>query len=162
MKRWLSNPGLSVVVLASWCALTGSLSVNSLVFGALLGIAIPALVAPFWPESLSIRSTPRAIRYAALVVWDICVANIIVARIVLFLPVRDLRPAWVAVPLRLTNPEAIVILAGTITMTPGTLTADLSADGRSLLVHCLHAPNPAAVRDDIINRYESRLLEFME
>ncbi|AXC50357.1 Na+/H+ antiporter subunit E [Paracoccus suum] len=162
MRRWLPNPGLSLLVLATWCALAGSLSVNSLVFGAILGAIIPLAVAPFWPESLSIRSLPRAASYAMLVLWDICVANVVVARIVLFMPVRDLRPAWVTVPLRLTNPEAIIILSGTITMTPGTLTADLAADGRSLLVHCLHAPDPDAVRDDIINRYEARLLEFMQ
>ena len=42
-------------------------------------------------------------------------------------------------------------------MTPGTLTADLSADGRLLLVHALHAPDPDAVRDEIKSRYEARL-----
>ncbi len=53
--------------------------------------------------------------------------------------------------------EAISLLAGTITMTPGTLTADVSADGRTLLVHALHAPDPDAVRDEIKTRYEARL-----
>lgn len=162
MTRWMPRPGLTLVLLLAWCALAGSLSVNSLVFGALLGILIPLLVRPFWPDSLVVRSAPKAAAYVVLVLRDICVANIDVAKIVLFMPVSQIRPAWVTVPLRLTNPEAISVLAGTITMTPGTVTADLSADGRALLVHCLHAPDPEAIRDDIINRYESRLLEFME
>lgn len=152
----------ALIVALGWCALAGSLSVNSVVFGLLLGAAIAAVVSPFRPRSLGIRSLPRAAGYAALVLWDICVANIAVARIVLFLPREQLRPAWIAVPLRLTNPEAIAVLSGTITMTPGTVTADMSADGRALLVHCLHAPDPDATRDDIIARYESRLLRFME
>ena len=42
------------------------------------------------------------------------------------------------------TPEAIAVLAGTITMTPGTVSADLSADGRALLVHCLDTGDPAA------------------
>ena len=54
------------------------------------------------------------------------------------------------------------MLAGTITLTPGTLSADLSRDGRSLLVHALHAPDPDAVRDDIKNRYERRLKEIFQ
>jgi len=63
------------------------------------------------------------------------------------------------VPLELTSPEAITVLAGTITMTPGTVTSMVAADGRSLLVHCLHTDDPDGVRDEIKNRYERRLLE---
>ena len=53
--------------------------------------------------------------------------------------------------------QAISLLAGTITMTPGTLTADMSADGKALLIHALHAPDPDAFRDEIKSRYERRL-----
>ena len=65
-------------------------------------------------------------------------------------------------PLDLVEPESITVLAGTITMTPGTLTAEIAADGHSLLVHCLHAPDPDGVRDDIKARYERRLKEIFE
>jgi len=47
-------------------------------------------------------------------------------------------------------------------MTPGTVTADMSADGRALLVHSLHAPDPGAVRDEIKSRYETRLKGIFE
>jgi multicomponent K+:H+ antiporter subunit E len=47
-------------------------------------------------------------------------------------------------------------------MTPGTVTADMSGDGKALLVHCLHAPNPDEVRDDIKTRYEARLMRIFE
>jgi multicomponent K+:H+ antiporter subunit E len=87
----------------------------------------------------------------------VIVANFQVARIILFLPADRIQSAWITVPLDLTSPEAISLLAGTITMTPGTLTADISADGRALLVHALHAPDPDAIRDEIKTRYESRL-----
>ena len=52
------------------------------------------------------------------------------------------------------------MLAGTITLTPGTVSADLSDQGHSLLVHVLHTDDPDAVRDDILTRYEARLLEI--
>ena len=90
------------------------------------------------------------------------VANFQVARIVLFMPRAKIQSAWITVPLDLTSPEAISLLAGTITMTPGTLTADMSACGRALLVHALHAPDPDATRDDIKARYESRLQRIFE
>ena len=54
------------------------------------------------------------------------------------------------------------MLAGTITMTPGTVSAMLSADGGSLLVHCLHTDDPDGVRDQIKSRYEGRLREIFQ
>ena len=97
------------------------------------------------------------IPYMALVLWDVIVANIQVAKIVLFMPSDQIRSAFITVPIDLDSPEAITLLAGTITMTPGTLTADIASDGKSLLIHSLHAPDPDAVRDDIKTRYEARL-----
>ena len=95
-----------------------------------------------------------------LVIWDIVVANVQVAIIVLFKSNDKMQPNWVNIPLELRTPEAIAILAGTITLTPGTVSADLSGDGRSLLVHALDAADPDAVRDEIKQRYESRLMEI--
>ena len=47
-------------------------------------------------------------------------------------------------------------------MTPGTVTADMTADGTTLLIHSLHAPDPDAIRDDIKSRYEARLKRIFE
>ena len=102
----------------------------------------------------------RMIGYVMIVMWDIMVANVQVAWIVLTRPNSKLRPAWVIVPLDLRTPEAITILAGTITLTPGTVSADLSNEGHSLLVHALDTNDPDAVRDEIKNRYERRLKEI--
>ncbi|WP_342027489.1 Na+/H+ antiporter subunit E [Methyloceanibacter methanicus] len=69
---------------------------------------------------------------------------------------------FVTVPLDLKTPEAITALAGTITMTPGTVSASLSADGRALLVHCLETDDPEKTVSDIKSRYESRLQRIFE
>jgi multicomponent K+:H+ antiporter subunit E len=102
----------------------------------------------------------KMISYSVLVMWDIVVANIEVAWIVLTVPNAKLKPAWIVVPLELQEPEAITVLAGTITLTPGTVSADLSDQGHSLLVHVLHTDDPDAVRDYITNRYQRRLKEI--
>jgi multicomponent K+:H+ antiporter subunit E len=83
-----------------------------------------------------------------------------VAWIILTRRNSKLRPSWIVIPLDLRTPEAITVLAGTITLTPGTVSADISNNGRSLLVHALDAPDPDAVRDEIKQRYESRLKEI--
>jgi multicomponent K+:H+ antiporter subunit E len=75
-------------------------------------------------------------------------------------PNSKLKPAWVVVPLDLVQPEAITMLAGTITLTPGTVSADLSDKGHSLLVHVLHTDDPDSVVEEIKTRYEARLKEI--
>ncbi|PCD76044.1 Na+/H+ antiporter subunit E [Pseudothioclava arenosa] len=162
IRKILPHPHLTLLLTLVWLLLANAYTINSLVFGLLMGLVIPWITAPYWPDRPIIRNLPKIIEYILIVFYDILVSNIVVARIVLFLPNSKLQPAWVTVPLDLHEPEAITVLAGTITMTPGTLTAEVSADGHSLLVHCLHAPDPDGVRDDIKARYEARLKEIFE
>ncbi len=137
--------------------LQNSVSLGGVVFGFILGILIPLATAAYWPDRPVIRHPLRFAAYILLVMWDIVIANVTVARIVLFMPNARLRPAWITIPLDLRKPEEITLLAGTVTMTPGTVSSDLSACGHALLVHCLHAPDPDAVVADIKHRYERRV-----
>lgn len=160
MRRLLPNPYLTILLVAVWMLLLNAVSLGGLMLGVALGVAIPLLTAPYWPDRPRPHNGWKFLKYVGLVLYDVVVANIAVAKIVLFRPNRDLRPAYVAIPLDLRAPEAITLLAGTITMTPGTVTAELSADGRSLLVHALDAPDPDALRDEIKSRYEARIKEI--
>lgn len=157
MQRWLPHPLLSVVLVMVWMLLLNSFTMGGLVMGMLLGTVIPIITSSFWPERPPIRAYGRAFMFMLLVAWDVVVANIHVARLIIFKPASQLRTRWVTVPLELTSPEAITVLAGTITMTPGTVSSDLSADGRSLLVHCLDAPDAEAAVMEMKTRYEARL-----
>ncbi len=157
MRRLYPHPILSVTLVLLWFLLVNHLKLGSLVMALILATLIPLLTSRWWPDRPAIRRPIALIGYGFLVLWDVLVANFQVARIILFLPADRIRSAWICVPLELTSPEAITLLAGTITMTPGTLTADVAADGRALLIHSLHAPDPDAIRDEIKTRYESRL-----
>lgn len=164
MKRafyWLlPHPFLTLLLTAVWLLLQGTLSPGMVVFGLILGVIIPWGTSVWWPDTPNGFRLGRMAVYIVIVLWDIMVANVQVAWIVLTKPNAKLRPAWVVVPLELRQPEAITILAGTVTLTPGTVSADLSDEGHSLLVHALHTDDPDAVRDDIKQRYERRLLEI--
>ncbi|WP_145106618.1 Na+/H+ antiporter subunit E [Cereibacter sediminicola] len=157
IRRLFPHPWLSATLIVTWMLLVNQPALGSLVFAVILGIVIPLLVAPYWPGQTQLRSPLRLAAYVLLVIGDIVRANVAVAKIVLFYRTDDIHSAWIAVPIELTSPEAISMLAGTITLTPGTVVTDVSACGRVLLVHCLHAPDPDAVRDEIKARYEARL-----
>jgi multicomponent K+:H+ antiporter subunit E len=160
VRRLLPHPTLTLVLAVLWMLLVNSFTPGALVLGLILGVLIPLFTARFWPAKAPIRSWRAAVGYGLVVMWDIVVANVQVAYLILFRRNDRLATRWVVVPLDVRLPEAITVLAGTITMTPGTVSADLSADGRSLLVHCLDAPDPHAVVAQIKRRYEDRLKEI--
>ncbi len=157
MRSLFPHPTLSVFLALVWLVIAGSWSMASLVMAVLAGVIVPQAVVPLWSGRPRLRHPLGLIGYILIVLYDVVRSSFAVARIILFMPASEIRSAWIAIPLDLTAPEAIALLAGTITMTPGTLTADYSADGRTLLVHALHAPDPDAVRDEIKSRYEARL-----
>jgi multicomponent K+:H+ antiporter subunit E len=162
MRKLLPHPWLTVLLTIVWAMLNNTVSPGVIVFGLILGILIPLFTAPYWPNRPRLKNFPMIVEYALVVLWDIIVANVVVAWTILVKSNRDIRSNWVAIPLELRTPEAITVLAGTITLTPGTVSADTSADGRSLLVHCLNADDTDAVRDEIKQRYERRLKEIFE
>ncbi len=162
ISRIFPHPLLTLLLVAVWQMLVNYISLGTLVFGLLLGIVIPLFTAPYWPDRARLKNPAMIVEFVLVVLWDIVVANVVVARTILFRRNEDMRSTWITVPLDLRTPEAITVLAGTITMTPGTVSSDVSADGRSLLVHCLDAPHPDTVRDTIKHRYERRLKEIFE
>jgi len=159
--NWLfPHPFLTVLLAVVWTLLQNQVSAGMVVFGLILGVIIPIGTARWWPDRPQKLRLGKMVIYCLIVIWDIVVANIEVAWIVLTKSNASMRSTWVVIPLELRNPEAISVLAGTITLTPGTVSADLSNEGHSLLVHALDAPDPDAVRDAIKSRYEHRLMEI--
>lgn len=156
MTRLLPHPGLSVLLALMWVVMVGDLTFGTLFLGLVFAIIVPIFTAPWWPGRPRLRFGP-AITYCLLVLWDIVVANFQVAAIVLFKRNSALRPAWLTIPLELASPEAITVFAGTISLTPGTVSADVSACGRFLLVHALDTADPAAEIARVKERYEARL-----
>ncbi|TDL81203.1 Na+/H+ antiporter subunit E [Palleronia sediminis] len=156
------HPALTVVLLLTWCLLTASVSLGNLFLGLLLGILVPIVTAAYWPDRPMMRSPLRFIAYVFIVLWDILLANFEVAWIVLFRSNRSMQSNWIVIPLEIRHPEAVAVLAGTITLTPGTVSADLSQSGRYLLVHALDAPAPEQTAREIKHRYERRLKEIFE
>jgi multicomponent K+:H+ antiporter subunit E len=156
MNRLIPHPGLSALLVIVWMAMVNDVSFGALFLGLVIGLVVPLFTAAYWPGRPRVRFLPGC-AYVCLVIWDIIVANFEVAAIILFKPNRKLQPVWLVIPLELDTPEAITVFAGTISLTPGTVSADVSDCGTYLLVHALHAPDPAAEIARVKQRYEARL-----
>lgn len=162
LHRVIPHPILTLVLAAAWLLLMNDFSIGALILGLLLGVLIPYFTRRFWPDAPALRHPFKIVTYCLVVLWDIVVANVQVAYTILFRRNEDMKPAFITVPLEIRSPEGIAVLAGTITMTPGTVSSDVSSDYKSLLVHCLDAPDPEATLRDIKGRYEARLKEIFE
>ncbi len=162
IRRIFPHPYLSLTLALVWLALVNKVTPGNVFLGLVFGVALPFLTQPYWPNRPKVGRPLRMIEYALVVLWDIVLANVEVALVILFKRNDAIQSHWIAVPLDLRSPEAITVLAGTITMTPGTVTSVLAADGRALLVHCLDTGDPDGIRQQIKERYEYRLKEIFE
>lgn len=158
LQRWFPHPLVSVMVGISWALLNHSLDAGTLLMAFILAIVIPRLVGPFIDYTPNIQWIP-AIRLFWVVVWDIIVANLRVARLVLG-PTKNLHPKWFRVPLETEHEEVNALLAMIITTTPGTVTAGIDQDRGDILVHALSTDDEAAEIEIIKQRYERPLIEI--
>ncbi|MCB1877366.1 MAG: Na+/H+ antiporter subunit E [Chromatiales bacterium] len=157
----LPHPLLSLMLWALWLLLANSVSPGNLVLGLVLAWLIPLFTARFWADALPVRRPLVLLKFAAVVLYDIVVANIAVARLILG-PQDGLRPSFIVMPLELRNDMAIALLASTISLTPGTVSAFLSADRKNLIIHSLHTEDPDEIVRQIRQRYEAPLKEVLE
>ncbi|MBU1654357.1 MAG: Na+/H+ antiporter subunit E [Gammaproteobacteria bacterium] len=157
----LPHPLLTPILAVIWLLLNNSLAPGHVVLGLILGWAIPLFTLRFWPEAVRIHKPLTLLRFLAVVMLDIVLANLVVARLILGRP-RALRPAFLTLPLDLKTELAIGLLANTICLTPGTVSARLSPDRRFLLIHALDAPDGETLIATIKKRYEAPLKEVFE
>jgi multicomponent K+:H+ antiporter subunit E len=158
-ERLLPQPIVTLAIVTLWMLLASEASLGNLLLGAALGMVIPWFTRHFWPAHPRVFRFGPASKLLAVVLYDIVVANIAVARIVLG-PMRDIRPAFVDVPLDIADPYVATILASIITLTPGTVSIDIDMDRRLLHIHALNVPDEAALVADIKGRYETPLKEI--
>lgn len=151
------HPVLSATVAVVWILLANEISAGVILLALAVGIAVPKFTSIYWPGRARVGNPRMMVEYAVVVLHDIVVSNVQVARLVLFRRAESLRSRYVTIPLDLISPEAITVLAGTITMTPGTLTVDFDPDRHTLRVHCLEVVDEAAAVTQIKDRYERRL-----
>jgi multicomponent Na+:H+ antiporter subunit E len=151
---------LNFVMALTWAAVTGVFSARNLTIGFVLGFLI-LLFADRTTERKSYVG--RIIKLGGFVlffVWELMLANIRMAHSVL-LPSRTLRPGIIAIPLSARTDAEITLLANLISLTPGTLSLDVSTDRKTLYVHAMFIDDVDMMRYEIKAGFERRLLEVM-
>ncbi|MDO9474289.1 MAG: Na+/H+ antiporter subunit E [Caulobacter sp.] len=159
IRRLFPHPVLSATLGVVWMLLVNQFTFGALFLAVVFGLLVPLVTSRFWPDRPTLRFGPAMLGYLAIVLFDIIVANFQVAWLIVTRRNRDLRSQWLVIPLDLRSPEAITALAGTISLTPGTVSSDISSCGRALLVHAIDVADPEAEIARIKQRYEARLMK---
>ena len=144
----------------AWVVFNGRLTLEIALFGAGVAGAVFWFICRFmdynWKkERRFYRMLPALLQYVVCLVREIIAANLSVCRLILTRK-ETLEPVLVKVPTELKTELCRVILANSITLTPGTITVSLS--GQELLVHCLDKSLSEGMEDSIF----VRLLQKME
>lgn len=160
-RRLIPHPTTSVVLWAVWLLLARSVAPGTLILGAVLGFVIPLLTSEFWPEQPRIHRMGALLRFLPVFMWDVLVANLKVAWLIVNV-FRKLRPRWIVIPLELKDPYAITTLANVISLTPGTVSAEVGPGRETLLVHSLDVDDEQEAIDFIKRRYEAPIREIFE
>lgn len=152
---------LNVLLAIAWSALTGNFEPASLLFGFVLGYGVLWLANRFGKPPVYFRRLPQIVEFALFFIGELVIANVRMAITVLS-PRMPLRPAVIAVPLEVEDEAAIALLANLITLTPGTLSLDVTTNGKILFVHAVFLEDPERFIATIKSGYEKRVKEIFE
>lgn len=149
---------LNVLLALAWAALTGDFSPINLVAGFVFGYAALWFMKFIMPFSTYFAKVPQVISFVLMFGWEIIKANLRMAYYVLA-PIDKMNPGVIGIPLDITNDLQITMLANMITLTPGTLSLEVSTDRQVLYVHNVQVTDPDAFRQEIKEGFERQVLE---
>lgn len=149
---------INIILALIWTAVSGSFSLPNFVFGFLLGTATLYLIREQVGSLGYFARSVRVISLAWLFLYELVLSAWRVALLVLS-PNMALKPGIFAYPLKVDRDFEITLLANLITLTPGTLSVDVSEDRRFLYVHAIDCSDPDALRRDIAEGFETKIME---
>ncbi len=152
---------INLLLAGGWCALFGTFDLGTFVGGFLLAFAALSLSSPMFGQTAYFRRALLAARLGAYFLYELTVSGLQVAWDVIT-PGHQSRPGIIAVPLDIEEPIQITVLANLISLTPGSLSLDVSPDGRTLYVHEMFVDDPDETRRRIKEGFERLVGEAMQ
>lgn len=152
---------LNAALALGWSALVGSFTLPSLVAGFAVGYAALWVARPIFGATTYFERLWRIIRLAAFFVYELVVSSLRVVWDVIT-PTHLSQPGIIAMPLDAKGEGEIFLVANLISLTPGSLSLDVSPDGRTLYVHAMFVDDPDALRRELKQGIERRVVEALE
>ncbi|MDF7823167.1 Na+/H+ antiporter subunit E [Pontiellaceae bacterium B12227] len=157
MQLFITNVLISML----WALLTGRVTVGNLAVGFALGyLALTLMYSNAVEKSSYFQKTVQLIRFTLIFFKELIVSSWRVA-VDVVKPLPLMRPGVIGIPLDAETDLEITLLANVISLTPGTLSLDVSKDRKTLYIHAMYVVNPDDLRAEIKDGLERRLLELL-
>jgi len=156
MKLFVYNILLAFI----WAVMNGAVNQRNLGIGFLVGFGILGAVRSDGQAASYFRKMARAIGFALYFIKEMAVSTVRVTYDVLT-PTLYTRPGIIAIPLDAKTDAEITVLANVISLTPGTLSLDVSPDRKTLYLHAMFIDDPDQLRREIKEGMEARVLGVM-
>ncbi|WP_114394348.1 Na+/H+ antiporter subunit E [Oleisolibacter albus] len=150
----------NLLLALAWVAVNGDFSLGGFVAGFILAHLILFLARPLYPGQRYFHTLWGALGFLLWFLKEVWVSSVRVAKGVLGIGPKP-TPAVVAIPLDARTDLEITLLACCITLTPGTLSLDVSPDRRTLYIHSMFTEDVEALRRETKETMERRILEFL-
>ena len=151
---------LNLLIAVGWGAVSGSFAAIVLLLGYAGGFVALWLTRPLFGPSPYFRRTFGAIGLVVFFLYELVRSSIAVVWDVVTPEIHS-RPRMVRMPLDCTDETQIMLTANVISLTPGTLTVDVSPDQRELVIHAMFAEDPDEVVHDLKRGLERRVMEAL-
>lgn len=153
--------GLNLLLAATWVAFSGAVSLGNLAIGFALGYGVIWAIQPMLGETAYARRGWAWVKLALYFIWDLVTSSIDVAVDVLT-PRHRSRPAILEMPLDVKTEAGILLVTNLISLTPGTLSLDVSPDRRTLRFHAMFADEPEALKAGLKRGIERLVIDAVE
>ena len=143
-----------------WSALNGSISLSGLTVGFIIGYVVLFVMQPLFGKRRYFTAIFDGITLFLFFLYELLVSSLKVAWDVVT-PMQKSKPAVIAVPIDTATNAELTVLANLVSLTPGSLSLDISEDHSHLLVHAMFVDDPDAYVQEIKRGMEQRVLEAM-
>jgi multicomponent Na+:H+ antiporter subunit E len=152
----------NILLALAWAAVTGDFTLENMIIGFVLGFLILYFTRRIIGSPAYVQKVRQVIDLAVFFVWELFLANLRIAWDVLT-PRHLSSPGVIAVPLDARTDAEITLLANLITLTPGTVSLDVSSDRSVLYVHAMYldADDIDGERRRIKQGFERRVIELL-
>lgn len=151
---------INILLALAWGAVTGSFTLLNLLFGFIIAAIALWIIREQFDTSAYITRGVKVVGLILMFLKELFISAFRVAVIVLK-PTSSYQPGFIAFPLTTDRNAEIALLANMITLTPGTLSVDVSDDKSTLFIHCIDVPDTEALKQDIAEGFERKIMEAM-
>ena len=153
---------LNLLLAFAWAAMTGDFSFVSFATGAVLGFFALWISRPLTGiDAMYFKRFWRSVYLAMFFIWELLLSSVKVAWDVIR-PVPQNKPALIEVPLTVKSDFEILLLTNLISLTPGTLSVDVTEDRETLIVHAMFGDDAEEITRDIKTGFERLIMGVFE